>query len=98
MKVIIENTSGLPKYVLGDEKVVSALPDSIVVGEPAEFIIGDMNSNNATVFEGITDTPSDWVEGKYTFDGTTWAINPDWGEPKYLSDGTVNPDWVDPEL
>ena len=34
--------------------------------------------------EQVTNAPADWTGDRYTFDGTTWAQNPDWVEPEQL--------------
>lgn len=81
MQTIVENSTNLSKYLLDDTEVVVLNEDTIVVGDPAEFIIADLNASTATIYEGIT-APDDWVGNKYTFDGTDWALNPDWVEPQ----------------
>jgi len=82
MKTIVETATGLSKYLFDDDVSVAVHSDHIVVGDPAEFIIGDLNSGNTTMTEGVTNAPVDWTGNKYTFDGTTWAQNPDWVEPE----------------
>lgn len=81
MKTITETSTGLSKYLLDDAKAVTMTADNITVGDPAEFIIGDLNSGNATLTENVTNAPEDWSGNKYTFDGTTWTLNPDWVDP-----------------
>jgi hypothetical protein len=51
------------------------------VGDPAQFIIGDLNSTTVTVTDNVTNAPDDWTGNKYFFDGTTWTLNPDWVDP-----------------
>lgn len=80
MKTIVENTTSLSKYLLDDAEVFVLNEDNIVVGDPAEFIIADLNANTATVYEGVT-APADWIGNKYTFDGTDWTLNPNWVDP-----------------
>lgn len=80
MKTIVEIETGLSKYLLADDVAVTVNADHIVVGKPPMFIVADLNANNAVVFEGVT-APDDWMGNKYTFDGTDWALNPDWVEP-----------------
>ena len=87
MKTIVENTTSLSKYLLADTEAVVLNEDNIVVGNPAEFIIADLNANTATVYEGVT-APADWVGNKYTFDGTDWALNPAWVDPTPLTEET----------
>ena len=81
MKTIVETATGLSKYLLDDSVTITASSDHIVVGDPSQFIIGDLNSSNATITESVTNAPSDWTGNKYTFDGTTWTLNPDWVDP-----------------
>lgn len=80
MKTIVETATGLSKYLLADDVVVTLNADHIVVGEPPQFIIADLNADNAVVYEGVT-APEGWSGNKYTFDGSDWTLNPDWAEP-----------------
>ena len=81
MKTIVETSSGLSKYLLADDVTITATADHITVGDPAQFIIGDLNSTTVTVTDNVTNAPEDWTGNKYTFDGTTWTLNPDWVDP-----------------
>jgi len=81
MKTIVETSSGLSKYLLADDVTITATADNITVGDPAQFIIGDLNSTTVTVTDNVTNAPEDWSGNKYTFDGTTWTLNPDWVDP-----------------
>ena len=81
MKTIVETSSNLSKYLLADDVTITATADNITVGDPAQFIIGDLNSTTVTVTEGITNAPEDWAGNKYKLDGTTWSANPDWVDP-----------------
>lgn len=81
MKTIVETSTKLCKYLLADNVTITATSDSITVGDPAQFIIADLNSGNATITENVTNAPSDWVGNKYKLDGTTWSANPDWVDP-----------------
>ncbi len=82
MKTIVETSSQLSKYLLSDDVAVTMTSENITVGDPAQFIIGDMNSESATLHTGITNNPDDWVGNKYTFDGTTWTQDSDWVDPE----------------
>ena len=75
MKTIVENATNLSKYLLSDDVAVALNADHIVVGEPTQFIVADLNNDTAGVYEGVT-TPSDWIGNKYTFDGTDWVLAP----------------------
>ena len=81
MKTIVETSTGLSKYLLADDVTVVSNADNIVVGDPAQFIIGDLNSGTVTITENVTNSPADWSGNKYTFDGTTWTLNPNWVDP-----------------
>lgn len=82
MKTITENSTGLSKYLLDDNVAVTMSADNITVGDPAKFIIGDLNSGNATLTENVENAPEDWAGNKYTFDGTTWTLDPNWVDPE----------------
>lgn len=82
MKTIVETSTKLSKYLLADDVTITATADNITVGDPAQFIIGDMNSGNATITENVTNAPADWSGNKYKLDGTTWSANPDWVDPE----------------
>ena len=81
MKTIVETSTGLSKYLLADDVTITATANDITVGDPAQFIIADLNSGNTTITENVTNAPSDWTGNKYTFNGTTWTANPDWVDP-----------------
>ena len=86
MKTIVETSSGLSKYLLADDVTITATADDITVGDPAQFIIGDLKSTTVTITDGVTNAPADWTGNKYFFDGTSWSLNPDWVDPT-LEDG-----------
>ena len=81
MKTIVETSTKLSKYLLADDVVITATANDITVGDPAQFIIADLNSGNATITENVTNAPEDWMGNKYKLDGTTWSANPDWVDP-----------------
>ena len=81
MKTIVETSTKLSKYLLADDVTITATENDITVGDPAQFIIADLNSGNATITENVTNAPEDWVGNKYKLDGTTWSANPDWVDP-----------------
>jgi len=84
VKTITQNGTNLSKYLFADDKPVDIQADRINVGSPdnLDFIVGDLNSGNSTLYENVTDAPSDWSGDKYAYDGTTWTQNPDWVEPE----------------
>ena len=81
MKTIVETLSGLSKYLLADDVTITATADNITVGDPAQFIIGDLNSTTVTVTDNVTNAPADWSGNKYFYDGATWTLDPDWVDP-----------------
>ena len=83
MKTLTKNNFSI--YVFDDNKSLTITSDKITVGEPIEFIIDDCNSNNTVLHNNVT-PPDDWIGHKYTFDGTTWTLNPDWVDPDTISE------------
>ena len=79
MKTIIENSTNISKYVFTDDAVVEIFDDRI---ETPDFVIGDMNASNATMYDAVT-PPEDWVGCKYLlFGGTDWSANPNYVTPE----------------
>lgn len=83
MKTLTKNNLSL--YLLADDEALNITTQDITVGNPAKFIIGDCNSTNTVLQEGVTG-PVDWIGGKYFFDGTDWTLNPDWVDPATLEE------------
>ena len=81
MKTIVETSTKLSKYLLADDVTITSTSDNITVGDPAQFIIADLNSGNTTITENVTNAPSNWSGNRYTFDGTSWSANSDWLDP-----------------
>jgi hypothetical protein len=83
MKTIIENGTNCSKYLFADDKQANMTADHIEVGDPAnlDFIIGDLNSGNATLIEGVTE-PDDWYGCKYNYVNGAWELCPDWVDPR----------------
>ena len=90
MKTIIENGTNCSKYLFADDKQVNITATHIEVGDPAnlDFIIGDLNSGNATLVEDVTepvdeDGNSLWFGCKYfcAADGT-WTEDTNWVDPR----------------
>ena len=82
MKTIIDSTT-CSKYLVADDYSVVVSAEHIEMGDPAalDFIIGDMNSSNSTVVEGVT-TPDDWYGCKYNYVNNAWELCPDWVDPR----------------
>ena len=83
MKTIVDNATNTSKYLVADDYGINVTADNIEMGDPSslDFIIGDLNSSNATVIEGVS-TPDDWYGCKYTHDGTAWAEVEGWVDPR----------------
>jgi len=86
MKTLVENSSGLSKYMFEDAEIVTMLDDYITIGEPIEWVIGCHNSSDSTLFENIT-PPNDWIGNKYTYakpdgeDDYNWVKVEGWVDP-----------------
>ena len=82
-KAIVFNADNRCPYVLDDSVTITPAADRLQVRNNGghDFDIGDMNSLNATVHEGVTE-PDDWQGNRYTFDGTTWTEVAGWVDPK----------------
>jgi hypothetical protein len=82
MKTIIENFNKVSKYLFADDKAVSVEANCIKVGDISsfDFIILDLNSNNATLIENVSE-PLDWCGCKYKYINDAWEVSPDWVEP-----------------
>ena len=81
MKTIVETSTKLSKYLLADDVAITSTSDNITVGDPAQFIIGDLNSGTVTITENVTNAPSNWSGNRYKFDSGTWTENSDWVDP-----------------
>ena len=74
MKTLTKSNVSL--YLLEDDESVVLSSDKITVGDPPKFIIGDCNSSDTVLHNSVSTPPSGWIGNKYTYDGTTWAVNP----------------------
>ena len=81
MKTIVETSTGLSKYLLADDVTIASTADNITVGDPAQFIIGDLNGSTVTITDNVSNAPDNWSGNRYTFDGTNWTANPNWVDP-----------------
>ena len=83
MRIITETSTQLAKYALADDEVIISTAENLQIGDdPVKFFVTDLNSTTVTVTDNVTNVPEEWVGNKYTFDGTTWTLNPDWVEPE----------------
>ena len=83
MKTIIENSTNCSKYLFADDKPVAMESDYIKIGDVdnLDFIVGDMDSSNATLIENVTE-PDDWYGCKYNYVNGAWELCPDWVDPR----------------
>ena len=76
-KTIIQNATKQSSYIFEDDVAVQ-LTDSTII--TPSFIIGDLNSGNATLVENVT-PPADWFGNKYLYDAGSWIPDPNWTDP-----------------
>ena len=83
-KTITRKSNNVSVYLLHDDATVdlAATPNATVRGNTGgtDIDIGDLNSSNATVHEGVT-APGDWQGNRYTFDGSSWTEVSGWVDP-----------------
>lgn len=78
-KTLTFNGNNHSAWLFDDSKQLTITETKIHVGDPSnvDFNIGDMDSTNSTLHEGVT-APANWQGHRYTFDGSTWAEIPAW--------------------
>lgn len=83
MKLIKDNETNVVPWLFEDSTIVAMHSHQIDVGDPdnLEFIIGDMNSENSTLVEGVT-SPEGWSGCKFTYIDGEWAIVDGWVDPE----------------
>ena len=81
-KAIVFNEDNRCPYILDDSVTVTPGADRLQVRNNGghDFDIGDMNSLNATVHEGVP-APEDWKGTRYPFDGVDWTEIEGWVDP-----------------
>lgn len=70
MKIIISN--GLVKYAFPDSYQITLADYSITT---PNFVINDLNVNNATLMSAILNVPADFVGNKYTYSLGAWLLS-----------------------
>lgn len=68
-------------YLFADDEVLVISEQNITVGNPPKFIIGDCNSTNTVLHEGVPEIEG-WTGHKYMYDGASWTENPNWVDPE----------------
>ena len=79
-KTITRNRDNISIYLFADGVDVDVQSGKIVVGDSSnpEMIIMDCN---CTLHTGVT-APDDWYGHSHTFDGTSWAANSMFDDPR----------------
>lgn len=72
MKIITQN--GIAKYTFSDDVPLKITTKNIIC---PDFIIGDLNSLNSVLSSEVTDTPGDYRDEKYRYNGI-WSANVDY--------------------
>jgi hypothetical protein len=78
MKTLVDKITGVSRFIFNDNEEVTITSTSVVT---PSFIVGDMDSSNAVIVNGVT-PPEDWNHCKYIYSAGTWTNNPDWVEPQ----------------
>ena len=73
-KTIIQNATKQSSYIFEDDVAIQ-LTDSTII--TPNFIIGDLNSGNATLVTDVT-PPADWYGNKYLYEDGVWTQDPNW--------------------
>lgn len=77
MKTIVRVDTGESIFLELDDTPIELFDNRVVVGVGTNrYVIWDRNKDNVQVYENVT-APNDWFSYKYTFDGQSWAPNPD---------------------
>lgn len=85
MITITFNDNNLSAYLFDDGYNLTSTEDNISCDH---FIIGDMNSSNATIHTGVI-APEDWEGARYLFDGKGWTVNSKWEKMNEYSIATA---------
>jgi hypothetical protein len=87
MKIITRNSDNEVLFILDDSIEITVTENDISyteyvseIDKTLDNVIWDLNSSNATVYENVTVPEGAQIRRK-TFDGTTWADNPNYTEP-----------------
>ncbi len=77
MEKVILVKDGKAKYVFGVDEKVEIRDDKIITDN---FIIGDLNSSNTTIFRTTKELPIGFYGDKFMFDGNKFTKRADWDE------------------
>ena len=81
MIILVTKNDNIVRYVFNDDTYVELNTTNIKIGNPLEFVIGDMTSASSNKYEQVFDVPSDFFGCKYKYDGASWSTNPEWTPP-----------------
>ena len=71
--MIVITKDGIAKYAF--ENGVYVVSTEINILTP-DFIVGDLNNDNAEIYFAIENVPEDFTGDKYLFDGQEFTLNP----------------------
>lgn len=77
MKTIVRQGTNISLYLFTNDIAVYVSSNETVVGNPPFECIADCTTENAVLYTYVT-APEDWQSLKYLFDGSTWALNPEY--------------------
>ena len=85
MKIIVDLETSVVKYAFPERASVIMTPDSVDVRDTwVESNIGfsydDVNDSNSIKYKNVT-LPEDYLDNKYTYDGSEWTIVGGWTDP-----------------
>lgn len=84
--ILIADNNDVVVHQLEDGTPIDVQSDRIIVGSGNElFHIGDLNSGNSKVHEGVNDTPSDFRPLLYRYSGGKWTRNPNYPIPQVIT-------------
>jgi hypothetical protein len=84
MKTIVDKDTAVSTWLFDDSTQVFIGDDVTVVGplSKPELYIDDLTSSNSILIEGVANTKSAWVGGKFIYRDGEWSDNPDYVEPQ----------------
>ena len=84
MKTIVDKDTAVSTWLFDDSTQVFIGDDVTVVGplSKPELYIDDLNSSNSILIEGVANTKSAWVGGKFIYRDGEWSDNPEYVEPQ----------------
>lgn len=88
MKTIVDKDTAVSAWLFDDSTQVFIGDDVTVVGplSKPELYIDDLNSSNSILIEGVANTKSAWVGGKFIYRDGEWSDNPDYVEPQEFNE------------